>query len=114
MKEIKAFIKPHKLSDVTLALHRIDGLTGLTVTDARGFGRGRAKDSPHSVREDLVDFIPNVKLEVICRDNLVDEIVDTIQETAHTGLRGDGKIYVISHVEEAGRISTGERGIDAV
>ncbi|MFQ5569511.1 MAG: P-II family nitrogen regulator [Rhodothermales bacterium] len=114
MKEIKAYIKPHKLSAVTLALHKVEGLTGMSVSDVRGFGRGRAKEAPHKVREDLVDFIPHVKLEIVCHDDLVDEIVETIREAAHTGLRGDGKIYVLSTVEKAVRISTGERGLNAV
>ncbi len=114
MKEIKAFIKPHKLSDVTLALHRIEGLTGISVSETKGFGRGRAKDSPHSVQDDVVDYIPNVKIETVCHDDMVDRIVETIREAAHTGLRGDGKIYVLSHIEDAVRISTGERGESAV
>lgn len=113
MKEIKAYIKPHKLSEVTLALHRVEGLTGMSVTDVRGFGRGRAKNAPHRITEDLVDFIPCVKIELICPDEMVDEIVSLIEKTAHTGLRGDGKIYV-SDVESAVRISTGERGEKAV
>ena len=114
MKEIKAYIKPHKLSDVTLALHHVEGLTGMSVSDVKGFGRGRAKDSPHSVREDLVDYIPHVKIEIVCHDELVEEVVETIRQAAHTGLRGDGKIYVLSRVEDAVRISTGERGEAAV
>ena len=113
MKEIKAYIKPHKLSEVTLALHRVEGLTGMSVTDVRGFGRGRAKNAPHRITEDLVDFIPCVKIELICPDEMVDEIVSVIEKTAHTGLSGDGKIYV-SDVESAVRISTGERGEKAV
>ena len=114
MKEIKAYIKPHKLSAVTLALHKIEGLTGMSVSDVRGFGRGRAKEAPHTIQEDLIDFIPHVKIEIVCHDELVDEIVETIRREAHTGLRGDGKIYVLSPVEEAVRISTGERGLSAV
>ena len=114
MKEIKAYIKPHKLSDVTLALHHVEGLTGMSVSNVKGFGRGWAKDSPHSVREDLVDYIPHVKIEIICHDELVEAVVETIRQAAHTGLRGDGKIYVLSRVEDAVRISTGERGEAAV
>lgn len=112
MKEIKAYIKPHKLADVTRALHKIEGLTGMSVVDVRGFGRGRAKGSPHRIVEDLVDYIPHAKIEIVCQDELVVEIVATIAKEAHTGLRGDGKIYV-SPVEEAVRISNGERGIKA-
>ncbi|KMP10801.1 hypothetical protein UR09_05165 [Candidatus Nitromaritima sp. SCGC AAA799-A02] len=109
MKEIKAYIKPHKLSEVTRALHKVEGLTGMSVVNVKGFGRSRAKDAPHRIVEDLVDYIPHVKIEIVCRDEMVEEIVSTIQKTAHTGLRGDGKIY-ISTVDEAIRIETGERG----
>lgn len=109
MKEVRAYIQKRKLGPVTLALHKIEGLTGMSVTDVRGFGRGRAKDQPHRVVDDLVDYVTGVRLEVICPDDLVNEVVRTIEETAHTGLKGDGKIYVAS-VEQAVRISTGERG----
>ena len=113
MKKISAYIKPHKLSAVTLALHEVEGLSGMSISDTRGFGRGRAKGAPNTVREDLVDFIPNVKLEIVCGDEQVDEIVETICREAHTGLRGDGKIY-IAPIEGAIRISSGERGAAAV
>lgn len=113
MKAISTYIKPHKLSAVTLALHQVAGLSGMSVCDARGFGRGRAKDAPHRIREDLVDFIPSVKIEIVCPDELVDEIVETIRREAHTGLRGDGIIYV-APLEDAVRISTGERGNAAI
>lgn len=113
MKEIKAYIKPHKLSAVTLALHRVEGLSGMSVTTARGFGRGRAKDAPQSIRVDLVDFLPVVKIEIVCSDDLVEAVIDTIRSEAHTGLRGDGKIYV-APIEDAVRISTGERGQTAI
>jgi len=110
MKEVKAYIKPHKLSAVTLALHEIEGLTGMSVIDARGYGRSRAQEVGV---KGLRDFVPHVKIEVVCPDNLVDTVVTTIEKVAYTGLRGDGKIYV-SPVENAVRIETGERGRDAV
>jgi len=113
MKEIKAYIKPHKLSTVTRALHKVNSLTGMSVTDVRGFGRGRARNAPHRIVEDLVDYIPHAKIEIVCRDEAVDEIISTIRQAAHTGLRGDGKIYV-STIEEAIRIETGEQGEKAV
>lgn len=113
MKEIKAYIKPHKLADVTLALRDLDGLTGLSVTDARGFGRGRAKDAIDRVADGAVEYIPQVRLEVVCQEELTEQIVNLIQENAHTGLRGDGKIF-ISDVKSAVRISTGERDDDVV
>jgi nitrogen regulatory protein P-II 1 len=113
MKEIKAYIKPHKLSEVTLALQKIDGLTGMSVTNVKGFGRGRAKTVEDAITEDFIDYVLHVKVEVVCRDELVDQIVSTIEKASHTGLRGDGKIYV-SEVAAAVRISTGERGEKAV
>ena len=107
MKKIEAFVKPHRLDDVSLALHRIETLGGMTVTDARGFGRKRG-DKP-----DPADFHQTVRIEVFCSDQLALTIVDTIEKAAHTGLRGDGKVFVIP-VEEAVRISTGERGKSAL
>ncbi len=113
MKKILAYIKPHKLSKVTLALHQIEGLTGMSVTDVRGFGRGKANDEQHSKAEELQDFIPHVKIEIACRDEMVEPIISAIEQSAHTGLRGDGKIY-ISSLEDAVRIQSGERGKVAV
>lgn len=113
MKEIKAYIKPHKLSQVTHALHQVAGLTGMSVIDVRGFGRSRAKDYPKKGIAGLVDYVPHVKIEVVCADDLAESVITTIEKTAYTGLRGDGKIYV-STVENAVRIETGERGESAV
>jgi nitrogen regulatory protein PII len=112
MKEIKAYIKPHMLSKVTRALQKVKGLTGMSVTDVRGFGRGRAKGAPRG-DDDLLDYSLRMKIEIFCKDENVDEIVSLIERTAHTGLRGDGKICV-TPVEMAVRISTGERGEIAV
>ena len=113
MKEIKAYIKPHKLSEVTLALHRAEDLSGMTVMDVRGFGHTRTKGAHHRTIDDLEDYVPHVKIEIICKDELVEKIIATIEKAAHTGLHGDGKIYV-SDVKNAIRISTGERGEKAV
>jgi nitrogen regulatory protein PII len=113
VKEVKAYFKPHKLSTVARELQKVEGLTGMSVTDVRGFGRGKAKDAPQRIVDDLVDYVSNVKIELFCRDELVERIVSAIEKAAHTGLRGDGKIYV-SNVEAAVRISTGERGEGAV
>lgn len=113
MKEIKAYIKPHKVGAVTLALHGVEGLTGMSLTEVRGFGRSKARNVPHRADEDIVDYVPHVKIEIICRDELVETVVGVIQKAAHTGLRGDGKIY-ISPVEDALRIQTDERGQGAV
>jgi nitrogen regulatory protein P-II 1 len=105
MKQIIAYIKPLKLSATTMALHRIEGLTGLTVIECKGYGRGGAR----AFDEGLADYVPHVKLELFCTDDKVDRIVSTIQQAAHTGLRGDGKIYILP-VDAAVRISTGECG----
>ena len=107
MKEIKAYIQPHKLDEVAGALHRIEGLSGMSVSDIRGFGRG------HKRYAQFQEFIPHIKLEIICGDDMVEELVQVIQRTAHTGLRGDGKIYV-AEIVEAVRISTGESGENAL
>ena len=113
MKEIKAYIKPHMLSKVTRALQKVDGLTGMSVSNVQGFGQGRATGAPRRVDEDLLDYSLRMKLEIICKDEKAEEIVSLIEKTAHTGLRGDGKIFV-TPVEIAVRISTGERGENAV
>jgi nitrogen regulatory protein PII len=113
MKEIKAYIKPHKLSEVTLALHQMKGLTGMSVIDVRGFGHTRTTDARHGTIDDLEDYAPHVKIEIVCKDESVETIVSTIEKAAHTGLHGDGKIYV-SDISNAIRISTGERGEKAV
>ena len=113
MKEIKAFIKPHKLPAVALALHQIHGITGLSVLDARGFGRDRTHASQHRAIDDVVDFEPHTRIEVACLDEHVEQVVEAIRLAAHTGLPGDGKIYV-SALETAVRIQTGERGEAAV
>jgi nitrogen regulatory protein PII len=105
MKKIEAFIKEHRLDDVTQALHRLDGLSGTTVSKCIGFGRGK----PDGLR----DFKPAMKIEIYCSDEMAGIIVDTIVKAAHTGLRSDGKIFVIS-AEQACRISTGECGDHAV
>ena len=109
MKLVTAYIKPHKLTDVTLALHDIAGLSGASISDVRGFGRGRAKGVPGTVVHDSLEYLPHVKIEVACTDEILDQVIATIEAGAHTGLRGDGKIYV-STLDEAVRISTGERG----
>ena len=113
MKEIKAYIKPLKLSAVARELQKVEGLTGMSVTDVRGFGRGKAREAPQRIVDDLVDYVSYVKIELFCRDELVERIVSAIEKGAHTGLRGDGKIYV-SNVEAAVRISTGDRGEGAI
>ena len=109
MKHIIAYIKPHKLSEVTLALHKIEGLPGMTVLDVKGFGRGWQTENNVPLEEQVYDFVPHMKIEIFCPDGMVDDIVNAIERSAHTGLRGDGKIYICEALE-AIRISTGERG----
>jgi len=106
MKEIKAYVKPHKLNDVTQALKKVERLRGMSVMDVRGFGRRGVNDSCHPVVDDLMDFARHTKIEIFCDDELVDELVALIDRNACTGLRGDGKIYV-SNVDIAFKIGKG-------
>jgi len=85
----------------------------MSVMDVRGFGRGKAKNVAHHITDDLVDYVPHVKIEIFCKDELLERVVESIQTEAHTGLLGDGKIY-INTAADAIRISTGERGEDAI
>lgn len=113
MKEIKAIIRPSKLLEVTEELHRIEGLPGVTVSEIRGFGKGRAKNAQDKVVYEMVEFIPRIQLEVVVNDEMVDEVVNVIRKFSHTGNTGDGKIFVIN-VEETVKIRTNERGRDAI
>ena len=112
MKKIEAIIKPFKLDEVKDALHEI-GLQGLTVTEAKGFGRQKGHTELYRGAEYVVDFLPKVKIELVLEDSLVERAVEAIVEAARTGRIGDGKIFITS-VEEAIRIRTGERGGEAV
>ncbi|MBL4699776.1 MAG: P-II family nitrogen regulator [Phycisphaeraceae bacterium] len=113
MKKIEAYIKSHRLDSVTAALRQVQGLTGLTVIQAHGFGRGHQGTEVHPTVEMVHDLNAVVRLEIFCRDELVQEITTVIQAKSHTGLRGDGKIYVLP-VEQAIRISSSEEGPLAV
>lgn len=112
MKKIEAIIKPFKLDEVKEALSDM-GLKGLTVVEAKGFGRQKGHTELYRGAEYVVDFLPKVKIEVVLEDNLVDRAVEAIQSAAHTGRIGDGKIF-ITPVEEVIRIRTGERGVEAI
>ena len=112
MKKIEAIIKPFKLDEVKEALHEV-GIQGITVTEAKGFGRQKGHTELYRGAEYVVDFLPKVKLEVVVDDALMERAVEAITEAARTGRIGDGKIFV-SAIEEAIRIRTGERGSDAV
>ncbi len=112
MKKVEAIIKPFKLDDVKEALHEV-GIKGITVTEAKGFGRQKGHTELYRGAEYVVDFLPKVKIEVVMDDGLVDRAIEAIQHAAHTGRIGDGKIFV-TPVEEVIRIRTGEKGPDAV
>ena len=113
MKEIKAIIRPSQLLEVTEALHRIEGLPGVTVSEIKGFGKGRAKNAKDKIVYEMVEFVPRIQLEVVVNDEMVDQVVNVIQKFSHTGNTGDGKIFVVN-VEETVKIRTNERGRDAI
>ena len=112
MKKIEAVIKPFKLDEVKEALHEV-GVSGITVTEAKGFGRQKGHTELYRGAEYVVDFLPKVKLEVVVEDSLAERVVEAIAQAAQTGRIGDGKIFV-SNIEEVVRIRTGETGMDAV
>lgn len=112
MKKIEAIIKPFKLDEVKEALHEV-GIQGITVTEAKGFGRQKGHTELYRGAEYVVDFLPKVKIEVVLDDEQVERAVEAIQRAAHTGRIGDGKIFV-STIEEAIRIRTGEKGAEAI
>jgi nitrogen regulatory protein P-II 1 len=112
MRKIEAIIKPFKLEEVKEALHEV-GLKGLTVIEAKGFGRQKGHTELYRGAEYVVDFLPKVKIELVLEDSLVDRAVEAIQRAAHTGRIGDGKIFV-STIDDVIRIRTGERGPDAI
>ncbi|MDR3538513.1 MAG: P-II family nitrogen regulator [Acetobacteraceae bacterium] len=112
MKKIEAVIKPFKLDEVKEPLHEV-GLQGITVVEAKGFGRQKGHTELYRGAEYVVDFLPKVKIEVVCEDQVVERAVEAIINAARTGRIGDGKIFV-SSIEEVIRIRTGERGEDAI
>ena len=112
MQLVTAIIKPFKLDDVRDALAEV-GVTGITVTEVKGFGRQKGHTELYRGAEYVVDFLPKIKLEVVVTDEMSDKVVEAIVGAANTGRIGDGKIFVLP-LEEAIRIRTGERGSDAV
>ena len=112
MKKIEAVIKPFKLDDVKDALHDA-GVSGMTVTEVKGFGRQKGHTELYRGAEYVIDFLPKVKVEIVVEDNLVDNVVEAITEAARTGRIGDGKNFV-SPIDEAVRIRTGDKGPDAI
>ena len=112
MKKIEAIIKPFKLDDVKDALHDT-GVSGITVSEVKGFGRQKGHTELYRGAEYVVDFIPKVKIEVVVEEDQVDRVIEAIEAAAKTGRIGDGKIFVLP-VEQAVRIRTGDRGQDAI
>ena len=112
MKKIEAIIKPFKLDEVKEALHDV-GIQGITVLEAKGFGRQKGHTELYRGAEYVVDFLPKVKIEVVIDDAMTERVVDAIQNAAETGRIGDGKIF-ISSIDQAIRIRTGEQGSDAI
>lgn len=112
MKQIVAIIKPFKLDEVREGLSEI-GITGLTVTEVRGFGRQKGHTELYRGAEYVVDFLPKVRLEVVVQDNRVEEVLESIIKSARTGKIGDGKIFVLP-VEQVVRIRTGETDAAAI
>ena len=112
MKKIEAVIKPFKLDEVREALSEI-GVSGLTVTEVKGFGRQKGHTELYRGAEYVVDFLPKVKIEIVVPDNAVESAIESIVKAAHTGKIGDGKIFVVN-LEQAIRIRTGETDTDAI
>jgi len=112
MKKIEAIIKPFKLDEVKNALHEV-GITGMTVSEVRGFGRQKGHTEVYRGAEYVIDFLPKVKIEVVVDDAIADAAIEAIQRAAKTDKIGDGKIFVLP-IEEALRIRTGERGPEAI
>ena len=111
MKKVEAIIKPFKLDDVRQALSEI-GVTGMTATEVKGFGRQKGHTELYRGAEYVIDFLPKVKIEVVVADELVDQSLETITNAARTGKIGDGKIFV-TDVQRVIRIRTGEEGNEA-
>ncbi len=112
MKKIEAVIKPFKLDDVKDALHEV-GVSGITVSEVKGFGRQKGHTELYRGAEYVIDFLPKVKVGVVVEDAQVANVIEAIETAARTGRIGDGKIFVTS-VEQAIRIRTGDRGADAI
>ena len=112
MKKIDAIIKPFKLDDVREALSEI-GVTGMTVTEVKGFGRQKGHTELYRGAEYVIDFLPKVKLEIVVQEDIMDRCLEVITNAARTGKIGDGKIF-ISAVEKVVRIRTGEEELDAI
>lgn len=113
MKEIKAIIRDFKLDNVITELHKIEGLPGITISEIKGFGKAKAEGASDAIREGLHLFVKRIKIELVVHNNMVEEVIDTIQRTAHTGNPGDGKIFVAA-VDDVIKIRANERGDEAI
>lgn len=109
MQEIKAIIRPFKLDAVITELHKFDNLPGITISNVNGFGKSKAKNAENIIHEGLHKFIKMVKLELVVQNELVEEVINKIQKTAHTGNPGDGKIFIYD-MQNIVKIRTNERG----
>lgn len=112
MNKIEAIIRPHKLEDLRAALEEI-GITGMTVSEVRGFGRQKGHHELYRGREYTVNFLPKIKVEIAVKSDLTEKVIDTIRTTVNTGQVGDGKIFVFA-MTDAVRIRTGERADEAL
>lgn len=112
MNKIEAIIRPHKLEELRIALQEI-GVTGMTVSEVRGFGRQRGHSELYRGREYTVAFLPKIKVEVMVKGDLTEKVIETIRKAVNTGQVGDGKIFVYP-IADAIRIRTGERGMEAL
>ena len=112
MKLVVAIIKPFKIDDVRTALSEV-GVTGMTITEVKGFGRQKGHSELYRGAEYVVDFLPKVKIEIAVDTAMLDQVVETITATASTGKVGDGKVFVYE-IEQVVRIRTGETGINAI
>ena len=112
MKKVEAIIKPFKPDEVREALSEI-GVLGLTITEVKGFGRQKGHTELYRGAEYLIDFVPKVKIETVIEDEQLEDVLQTIQQSAQTGKIGDGKIFV-STIDQVVRIRTGERGSQAI
>ena len=112
MKKVEAIIKPFKLDEVKDALHEV-GIQGITVTEAKGFGRQKGHTELYRGAEYVVDFLPKVKIEAAIRSEMLEQVIEAIEKSANTGKIGDGKVFVFE-LEQVIRIRTGETGAEAL
>ncbi len=112
MYKIEAIIRPHKLEELRIALEEL-GITGMTVTEVRGFGRQKGHHELYRGREYTINFLPKIKVEIVVKSDLCEKVIDTIRTSVNTGQVGDGKIFIYN-LTDAVRIRTGERSDDAL